>query len=62
MIDPCQLRRITADQIARFKAQDPGIPRRINPEHYRERSRIVVIPGVTQMWKIYPSKTIVLGL
>jgi hypothetical protein len=21
--------------MARFKAQDPGIPRRINPEHYR---------------------------
>ena len=51
MIDPFQLRRITADQIARFKAQDPGIPRRINPEDYRERSRIVVISGVRRCGK-----------
>ena len=51
MIDPFQLRRITADQIARFKAQDPGISRRINPEHYRERLRIVVISGVRRCGK-----------
>ncbi|MFA5416068.1 MAG: ATP-binding protein, partial [Methanoregula sp.] len=51
MIDPFQLRRITADQIARFKAQDTGIPRRINPEDYRERSRIVVISGVRRCGK-----------
>ena len=35
MIDPFQLRRITADQMVRFKAQDLGIPRRINPGHNR---------------------------
>ena len=53
MIDPFQLRRITADQIARFKAQDPGISRRINPEHYRERLRIVVISGVRRLSLIH---------
>jgi hypothetical protein len=61
MIDPYQLRRITADQIARFKEQDSGIPRRINPEHYRNRSRIVVISGVRRCGKSTLLKQLSLG-
>jgi len=55
------LKEVLADQLKRFTNQDPGIPRRIDPEQYRNKDRIVVISGVRRSGKSTFLKQLSLG-
>lgn len=55
------LKEIIGDQHLRFHNQEPGIPRRIDPEQYRSRNRIVVISGVRRSGKSTFLKQLALG-